>query len=75
MNIQNKTFADNLRRERKAKGFTQETMATELGISRKRYASWEECRGTPNIYYLSRLCEVLQVDDLYLFISKELVES
>ena len=75
MNIRNKTFANNLRRERINKGFTQKTMGLELEISRKRYASWEECRGTPNIYYLSRLCEVLEVDDLYLFISKELVES
>jgi len=29
MNIQ-KTFADNLKRERKAKGFTQETMYKEI---------------------------------------------
>lgn len=73
--IQDKTFADNLKRRRKEKGFTQETIAAELGISRKRYSSWEEGRGTPNIYYLSKLCEVLEVDDLYLFISKELVEN
>ena len=73
--IQNKIFADNLKRERKAKGFTQETMALELCISQKRYAKWEEGRSAPGIEHLSKLCEVLQIDDLYLFISKELVEN
>lgn len=73
--MKDKTFAENLKRERKNKGFTQETIASELKITRARYSSWEEGRGTPNIYYLSKLSEVLEVDDLYLFISKELVES
>lgn len=68
-------FTENLKRKRKEKGFTQEAISTQLNISQKRYASWEEGRGNPNFHYLSKLCEVLEIDDLYLFISKELVEN
>ena len=75
MNIRNKIFAKNLRRERKIKGFTQEQIAAKLNIGQKRYASWEEGRGAPDFLYLSKLCELFQIDDLYLFISKDLVES
>jgi len=75
MNIENKTFAGNLKRERKATRLTQKEMAAALCISEKRYAKWEEGRGTPNFYYLTKICEVLQIDDLYLFLSKVAVES
>lgn len=73
--MKNKTFAENLKRERKTKGFTQESISAELSISQKRYAAWEEGRGAPNFYYLAKLSELLEIDDLYLFISKELVEN
>lgn len=75
MNIQNKIYSKNLKRKREEKGFTQKSIAEELNITQKRFASWEEGRGAPNFIYQSKLCEILEIDDLYLFISKELVES
>ena len=73
MNIQDKTFNNNLKRERKNKGFTQESIAETIGVSRKRYAKWEEDTWPPR-QYIIKICEVLQIDDLYLFLSKDLVE-
>ena len=70
-----KTFSENLRKERRKKGFTQQEISDRLNISRKRYAKWEEGRATPSIEYLPSLCEVLRIDDLYLFLSKDLVKS
>lgn len=68
--MKDKTFAENLKRERKSKGFTQESIAAELRISQKRYAKWEE--GVwPHREFLVKLCEILEVDDLYLFLSKD----
>ena len=69
----NLIFALNLKSERKNKGFTQSSFSEEIGVSQKRYAAWEEGRGEPNLFYLSKICEVLQVDDLYLFISQEII--
>lgn len=65
-------FADNLKAERKNKGFTQTTISQQLKVDVKRYAAWEEGRSTPNLSHLTTVCEILSIDDLYLFISKKL---
>lgn len=68
----NKIFSENLKQKRKEKGFTQEIISERLKIKRSRYAAWEEARAFPAPSMLIRICEVLGVDDLYLFLSKSL---
>lgn len=72
--MKDQTFSENLKSARKTKGHTQESIAEKLGISAKRYAKWEEGRSEPSYNHLTKLCELLEVDDLYLFISKELAQ-
>ena len=72
---ENRIFSENLKVARKEKNFTQDSMAEKLEVPQKRYAAWEEGRGAPNLFYLSKICEVLEVDDLYLFISQELAKE
>lgn len=65
-------FSNNLRTQRKIKGFTQETTSQLIGVKSKTYAAWEEGRSKPGLTYLLKICEVLEIDDLYLFIAKEI---
>lgn len=70
MNQLTRVFSNNLRNARKTKSLTQNQIAKKIGIKLNRYAAWEEGRSAPNITHLAKLCEVLNIDDLYLFISK-----
>ncbi|MBX6765595.1 MAG: helix-turn-helix transcriptional regulator, partial [Actinomadura rubrobrunea] len=46
---------------RRAEGFTQETLAAELGADRTTVARWERCQCDPQPYYLPKLAESLNV--------------
>jgi transcriptional regulator with XRE-family HTH domain len=63
-------IATNLKKRRKEKKLTQKAMANFLQIKSSRYSSWEEGRAEPSTSHLVKIAEVLQVDDLYLFLVK-----
>lgn len=49
-------FKENIRTIRKAYGFSQSEMADRLSIPEKRYQSYEEGRGEPNLAETYRFC-------------------
>jgi transcriptional regulator with XRE-family HTH domain len=69
---QNKAFSINLRSRRKSKGYTQERISKAIGIKISTYGAWEEGRSRPRLEHLAKICETLAIDDLYLFICKEI---
>jgi len=63
----NRTFSNNLRRLRQAKGYTQEQVANHLGVSPQSVSRWE-CGATfPDILLLPAIAEhyCVTVDDLF----------
>ena len=54
-------FKDNLYRIRKEKGFSQEKLAEEIGVSRQAVSRWETGDAQPELSKLISLAEVLQV--------------
>ena len=65
------TFAENLTNKRKELGLKQREMAKSLGVKIRRYQSWEEGRSEPCLNHCTLLCEILHVDDMYLFVKTE----
>lgn len=71
-------FSSNLIAYRTAKGWTQEAAAIKISIAAKkdisagRYQNWELERGEPEYEILAAIAEVYNIDDLYLFIVKDL---
>ncbi len=62
-----KVFVDNLRRLRLAKGYTQERLAAELGVSAQTVSRWECGNTLPDVMQLPKLAHLygITVDDLY----------
>lgn len=54
-------FHENLKELRKAKGFTQETLAIKLNVVRQTVSKWEKGLSVPDADLLQRLAEVLEV--------------
>lgn len=71
-------FSSNLIACRTAKGWTQEVAAIKISIAAKkdisagRYQNWELERGEPDYEILAAIVEVFELDDLYLFLVKDL---
>lgn len=59
-------FSHKLRDSRKAKGYTQETMANAIGVQTRRYAHWEQGSYEPPLDVLARICKALDLDANYL---------
>lgn len=59
-------FPEKLQTVRKSKGFTQETLAEEINVSRQAIAKWESGQGFPDITNLINLSEKLCVTVDYL---------
>lgn len=59
-------FRLRLKNERIMKGFSQETMARNLGIGRSTYTNWEIGNREPDIESLALICEMLEVDSNWL---------
>lgn len=59
-------FCNNLKNARKEKGLTQKQIATMLNVVESCYANWEQGRTEPNIDFLRKLSNILEVslDDL-----------
>lgn len=55
------TFGEKLTRARKQKGLSQEELAGKLDITRQTISKWELDQSTPELSYLKRLCEILEV--------------
>ena len=60
-------FSDNLIKLRKSKGFTQQQVASELGIDRTTYTKYETGVSEPGFEMLIRLSQLLDVslDELF----------
>lgn len=69
-----RNFSGNLKRLRKLKGYTQETVARKLYITRAALGAYEEYRAMPNIENLIRIANILNVSFLDM-ISKELAKE
>lgn len=65
--MDNKTFTDNLRRLRLEKGFTQEQLAEQLGVSAQSVSRWECGTTLPDVTLLPAIARVygVTIDDLY----------
>ncbi len=61
------TFGEQLASARKAKGMTQDQLATEMNITRQGVSRWENGRSLPDAETLKRLSQVLE----YNFVSDE----
>ena len=55
------TFGKNLTQFRKAAGFSQESLAREIGVTQRIIAHYERAKGNPPLYLLPRLAKALAV--------------
>lgn len=62
-------FSNNLKLKRRELKLTQQKCADMIGVKVRTYQAWEEGRSEPSMIHQSKLCEVLHIDDLYLFIT------
>ena len=60
-------FSDNIAMLRTIKGFSQEEIAEQLGISRQAYAKWEKGQTMPDIESCAKLAQIYDttIDALY----------
>ena len=61
-------FSENLIRKRKELRLSQQTIANKIGVKISRYQKWEEGKAEPCLTHCLKLIEVLEVDDMYLFL-------
>lgn len=54
-------YAENFKKIRKAKGYTQQSFAKELGIKRGTYSAYEENRTEPPIRMFFKICSKLEI--------------
>lgn len=54
-------LADNLRRYREYYGFTQQTLADKINISRQAYSNYETGKRSPDMGLLTRLCDIYSI--------------
>lgn len=55
-------FAENLKKIRKDKGYTQETLAEKLNVVRQTVSKWEKGLSLPDVDMLSKIVNVLETD-------------
>ena len=55
-------FAENLKKIRKDKGYTQETLAEKLNVVRQTVSKWEKGLSLPDVDMLSKIGNVLETD-------------
>ena len=55
-------FAENLKKIRKDKGYTQETLAEKLNVVRLTVSKWEKGLSLPDVDMLSKIANVLETD-------------
>ena len=57
----NETIGKRISKFRKAKGLTQEELASRLGVSSQAVSKWENDASCPDISLLPQLCQVLGI--------------
>lgn len=55
-------FAENLKKIRKDKGYTQEELAKKLNVVRQTVSKWEKGLSLPDVDMLSKIVNVLETD-------------
>lgn len=55
-------FAENLKKIRKDKGYTQEALAKELNVVRQTVSKWEKGLSLPDVDILSKIADILETD-------------
>lgn len=55
-------FAENLKKIRKDKGYTQEILAEKLNVVRQNVSKWEKGLSLPDVDMLSKIANVLETD-------------
>ncbi len=55
-------FAENLKKIRKDKGYTQEELAKELNVVRQTVSKWEKGLSLPDVDILSKIADILETD-------------
>ena len=55
-------FAENLKKIRKDKGYTQEILAEKLNVVRQTVSKWEKGFSLPDVDMLSKIANVLETD-------------
>lgn len=55
-------FAENLKKIRKDKGYTQEILAEKLNVVRQTVSKWEKGLSLPDVDVLSKIANVLETD-------------
>ena len=55
-------FAENIKKIRKDKGYTQETLAEKLNVVRQTVSKWEKGLSLPDVDMLSKIVNVLETD-------------
>jgi len=60
------TLGEKIRRCRKAKGFSQQKLAGELGIQYQSVQDWERGKTRPSLDKVVRLCEIFGVTSTWL---------
>jgi len=60
-------LTDRMKEARKKQGFTQEQVATKIGVAKSTYTGYEKGYSEPNMIILSKIMDVLSVDANYLF--------
>lgn len=55
-------FAENLKKIRKDKGYTQEILAEKLNVVRQTISKWEKGLSLPDVDMLSKIANVLETD-------------
>lgn len=54
-------LADNLKRYREYYGFTQQTLADKINISRQAYSNYETGKRSPDAEVLDKLCDIYSI--------------
>ncbi len=57
----NETIGNRISKYRKAKGMTQEDLATHMGVSSQAVSKWENDASCPDISLLPQLCRILGI--------------
>ncbi len=64
-------LSERLRELRKKAGYSQETLAEMLDVSRQAVSKWESSQGKPDVDNVIKLTEIYQVSADYILLGKE----